>query len=216
MTVHVQLTTSLSIRNAQYFRCQDLSLYDQLNGGIRAFDLRYSWNPDNQTIGFYHGMPFAILSRAYRSFHTLAEALLAPNTTLEDVFSGFYAWLDKHPTEALLISMKYESGPHRQDTAALQQHLYSILNSDEAKQYWVQTSGHLGTLGEARGKMTLLQRFEWSKLPNTATQRMGISLSPSQWTDNGVDIELVYNATINQVAYIEVRLRVFLRLLAYI
>jgi len=193
-----------SIKNAQYFRCQDHSLFDQLNGGIRAFDLRYSWNPDNTTIGFYHGTFVPMLFIPWFLPVIIAEALLAPNTTLEDVFAGFYAWLDKHPTEALLISMKYESGPRRQDTAALQEHLYSVLNSDQAKRYWVQTNGSLGTLGQARGKMTLLQRFDWSKLPSTATQRMGIPLSPSKWTDNGVAIEIVYNTTNNQIAYIEV------------
>jgi hypothetical protein len=62
----------------------------------------------------------------------------------------------------------------------------------------------LGTLGEARGKLTLLQRFSWSLLPSGLDKRFGIYLDAGQWTDNGKNIELTYNAAQQQVAYIEV------------
>ncbi|KAF8664222.1 hypothetical protein AX16_000785 [Volvariella volvacea WC 439] len=175
---------------ADVYRCQQHSIIQSLNAGLRVFDLRYSYNPGNDTIGFYH-----------------SAALLAPTTTLQDVLYGFYAWLDAHPTEAIFISLKYESGPRRPYDAELQVKLYNALFNSPASRYWVQEEARLGTLGQARGKITLLQRFAWDLLPQTAAfpKRMGIPLPPNLWTDNGPAIELVYNANTNpsSIAYIE-------------
>lgn len=71
----------------------------------------------------------------------VAQALLAPQTRIEDVLFGLYNWLDNHPTEAVLVSMNYEVGTGTPNDAALQEHLYSIFQSDLAKKYWVQTNG---------------------------------------------------------------------------
>ncbi|KAG6853271.1 hypothetical protein C0991_005542 [Blastosporella zonata] len=174
------------VASAETYRCQEHSLLQALNEGIRVFDLRYAYNPGNDTIGFHH-----------------SEALLAPDTRLEDVLFGLYSWLDNHPTEAILFSLNYESGTGTPNDPALNQHLYDIFNSDLAKKYWVQTNGTLGTLGQARGKLTLLQRFTYNYLPSTDSKRIGIFLDGAHWTDNGKVIELTYNAAENQVAYIE-------------
>lgn len=174
------------IAAAKYYQCQEHSLFQMLNGGVRAFDLRVAYNPGNDTIGFHH-----------------SEAMLSPTTTIEDVFFGFYSWLDKHPSEALLISINHESGTGTPNDAEFYEHLYDLFNSSPATEYWVQTNGTLGTLGEARGKMTLLQRFSYDLLPDYDTKRIGIYLDPNQWTDNGANISLVYNEAKNQIAYIE-------------
>ncbi|KAG6849139.1 hypothetical protein H0H93_011002 [Arthromyces matolae] len=135
------------IPSAETFRCQENSLLQSLNDGVRVFDLRFAYNPGNDTIGFHH-----------------AQALLAPNTRMEDVFFGLYSWIDKHPTEAVLVSLNYEGSTGTPNDAALQEHLYDIFESDLAKKYWVQGNGTLGTLGKARGKLTLLQRFTYNWL----------------------------------------------------
>lgn len=156
---------------ASVFRCQEHSLLQSLNEGIRVFDLRYAYNPGNDTIGFYH-----------------SKALLAPQTTLEDVLFGLYAWLDKHPTEAVLVSMNFEAGSGSRNDVALQEHLYSIFQTDLAKKYWVQDNGI---------------RFTYNLVGPTSSRRIGIHLDAAKWTDNGKAIELVYNAAQNQIAYIE-------------
>ncbi|KAH8823136.1 hypothetical protein DL96DRAFT_1469596, partial [Flagelloscypha sp. PMI_526] len=43
--------------------------------------------------------------------------LLAPTTTLDDVIFGFYSWLNKHPSEAFLVSIDREGG-HVQDQSS--------------------------------------------------------------------------------------------------
>ncbi|KAL0570914.1 hypothetical protein V5O48_011054 [Marasmius crinis-equi] len=175
-----------SIVPAAVFRCQEHSLFDMLNGGIRVFDLRFAWNPGNDTVGFYH-----------------SAALLSPTTRLEDVFFGFYSWLDAHPSETVLVSMNHEGGTGTEDSVELQEHIYDLLEAPLAKHYWLQNNGTLGTLGESRGKLILLQRFAYTLLPSDLTNRIGIALPPNLWTDNGADIELVYNEAEGRVAYIE-------------
>lgn len=39
---------------AYEFRCQENSILQSLNDGIRVFDLRIAYNPGNDTIGFWH------------------------------------------------------------------------------------------------------------------------------------------------------------------
>ncbi|KAJ3500825.1 hypothetical protein NLJ89_g9620 [Agrocybe chaxingu] len=173
------------------FRCQQHSIFQMLNEGIRVFDLRYAWNPGMDTIGFYH-----------------AQALLAPTTRMEDVLFGLYTWLERHPNEAVLVSLNYEPAEGRSNDARLQEALYRILTSSLAKRYWVQTRGKLETLGEARGKLTLLRRFDFDLLPAHLPERIGIHLDPRHWTINGKATELVYNKEENHIAYIQDNYRI--------
>jgi len=62
---------------------------------------------------------------------------------MEDVFFGFYSWIEKHPTEAVLISLNYEPAPDRSDDAQLQEQLYTILTSALAKKFWDQRRGEV-------------------------------------------------------------------------
>ncbi|KAJ7063523.1 PLC-like phosphodiesterase [Mycena amicta] len=176
--------TGPDVPPAVVFQCQNKSLFDQLNGGIRVFDLRFAYNPGNDTLGFHH-----------------SQALLAPTATVDDVFFGFYSWLDNHPTEAVFISLNYESGTGTPRDLKLEQLIYNLLTNSLASRYWVQANGSLGTLGEARGKLTFLQRYDYEFLPATESKRIGIHLAPEQWTDNSPEIEILYAK--NQIAFIE-------------
>lgn len=111
-----------------------------LNEGIRVFDLRYAWNPGQDTIGFFHCATSASLIIIFWPLIIyIAQALLSPTTRMEDVFFGLYHWLCRHPSEAVLVSLNYEPGTGTSDDARLQEHLYHILTSPLAKQFWVQT-----------------------------------------------------------------------------
>ncbi|KAJ5745737.1 hypothetical protein N7520_010919 [Penicillium odoratum] len=171
------------------FRCQERSFIDMLNLGIRAFDIRYAFDPTNTTLVFYH-----------------SQALLSEIATVDDVLYGFYQWLDDHPSETLFLSFQYEGSTalYASNDAAVQLSLYNSLTSQAARQYFVQTKGELGTLGEARGKITLMRRFNLDQLPASYTDALpGLHFSPSLWTDNSPDITLVYNTEKNLTAYIE-------------
>ncbi|KAJ5950980.1 uncharacterized protein N7479_009393 [Penicillium vulpinum] len=170
-------------------RCQESSFIDMLNMGIRAFDLRYAFDPTNSTLIYYHG-----------------QALLSQTATVKDVMFGFYKWLDDHPSETLFLSFQYQGSTalYASNNAAVQMQLHSILTSRAARRYFMQNKDELGTLGAARGKITLMRRFDLDKLPESYTASLpGLNFSPSLWNDNGAEIVLEYNKDKGFKAYIE-------------
>ncbi|TFK19599.1 PLC-like phosphodiesterase [Coprinopsis marcescibilis] len=178
------------------YKCQERTLLQMLNDGIRVFDMRYAYNPGNDTIGFWH-----------------SRALLAPTTTLSDVLYGFYAWLDQHPTETVLMSFNHEGGtgtPRDEKIERMIFETFSKASSEDPNhflktKYWSQTRGELTMLGESRGKLVFLQRFlyEYLKPVPSDDRLVGIQLGPNRWTDNGQNIELVYNDATGATAYIQ-------------
>lgn len=80
---------------------------------------------------------------------------------------GFYRWLDDHPSETLLLSFQYEGKKIVQnvDSKDVQLQLYDALTSAAAQRYISQDRDALGTLGNARGKIILLRRFDLDLLP---------------------------------------------------
>lgn len=166
------------------YRCQDKSLAAMLEAGIRAFDLRYAWDITRTTVVFWHG-----------------DALQSETATVADVLYAFYDWLDRHPSEAVFLSFQHE-GPG--DDVGTQLALYEILTSPAAKRYISQTRGVLGTLGAARGKITLFRRFDLSLLaPSHEESLPGLHFSPTKWTVNGANIALEYNESTSSIAYIQ-------------
>ncbi|KAM0718252.1 hypothetical protein Q7P37_006584 [Cladosporium fusiforme] len=161
------------------FRCHDESLLTSLNAGIRAFDLRYASDVTNSSLVFWHGI-----------------GLQSQTATLDSVLFSFYAWLDKHPDEALFLSFQWEGNaiPNNDNTENVQALLHAALTSPAAKQYILQTNT-LSTLGSARGKITLLRRFDLNLLPASQTTSLpGLHFSPNDWTVNGRNITLSYNS----------------------
>ncbi|CAG8982917.1 hypothetical protein HYALB_00002935 [Hymenoscyphus albidus] len=149
----------------------------------RAFDAT------NTTLVFYHG-----------------QALQSEKTTVEDLLFGLYAWLDDHPSETLITSFQYEGSTKKYaaNDADVQMEMFRTLTSPVTRKYYVQKKGELGTLGEARGKITLFRRFNLDKLPKSYEDALpGLHFPPSLWSDNGLDIELAYNDERNLTAYIE-------------
>jgi 1-phosphatidylinositol phosphodiesterase len=171
------------------FRCQDQSLIDMLNSGIRALDLRYAFDPTNTSLIFYH-----------------SQALLSETANLENVLFGFYQWLEDHPSETIILSLQYEgsTAKYYANDVEVQLALFDALTSPAAHKYFLQTKAELGTLGDARGKIILMRRFDLDQLPSRYTEALpGLHFSPNLWTDNSPDIELVYNTKKNLTAYIE-------------
>lgn len=186
---HVTELANIHEVDSRAFRCQASSMVAMLNAGIRVFDLRYAFDVTNSTLVFWHSF-----------------GLVSETATVDDVMYGFYHWLDQHPTEAVFLSFQYEGSttPYGIDDADVQLELYKTLSSPAAKKYILQVWGSLGSLGEARGKITLLKRFDFDQLPvSYANALPGLHLSPTNWTDNSPNITLVYNTTTGATAYIE-------------
>lgn len=186
---HITDLNNITQMPPDIFRCQDVSLVGQLNMGIRAFDLRYAADTTNSTLLFYH-----------------SQGLDSGTATIDDVLFGFYRWLDAHPSEAIFLSFQYEGSTKKfaSNDATVQMLLYNALTTDAARNYFLQTKDQLGTLGESRGKIILMRRFDLDQLPQFYTDTLpGLHFSPNNWTDNDPDITLVYNTAQNLTAYIE-------------
>ncbi|KAK0630825.1 PLC-like phosphodiesterase [Bombardia bombarda] len=171
--------------DAVFYRCQAASPAAALDAGIRFFDLRYALDPTGTALAFYH-----------------KAALMSQRATVEDVLFGFYAWLEAHPSEVVILSFQYEGGRPNEPSgyfATAQGLLAGVLTGSR---YVLQQRGELGTLGQARGRIVVFQRFD---LPTEQQQLLlpGLHFSPSLWPDNGKDFVLTYNTARNLSAYIE-------------
>jgi 1-phosphatidylinositol phosphodiesterase len=132
------LTGNVPIYVAPFVTTQDFSLFDQLNNGVRFVDLRIGILQGS--IRLYHGtasiarlmMYSVLIGRVF-----IGSYLLDSSVEIEDVFWGLYYWLDMHPTETVLVSMKVDNG---NNTAALQQQLYNLMTNVEISNYWVRNS----------------------------------------------------------------------------
>ncbi|KAJ2935643.1 hypothetical protein H1R20_g1451, partial [Candolleomyces eurysporus] len=149
-----------------------------LNDGIRVFDMRYAYNPGNDTIGFYH-----------------SRALLAPTTTLTDVLFGFYYWLEKHPTETVLLSFNHEGNTGTVEDEKLQRMILDIFSapsgSDDSlasqmkRRFWVQDRGEARIVGQTTGDNVALVYNSETNATAFIEDRYAITLDPN--TPSSVD-----------------------------
>ena len=126
-------------------QCQALSLGDQLEGGYRYLDIRLKADPETKTMTFHHG------PAACQKDH----GLFAPSLDLNDGLEYCYKFLDEHPTETIVFVVKQE------DSKLAPSDFQDIL-AEYIKQrpdaWYIDTK--IPTLGEARGKIVLMQRHK--------------------------------------------------------
>lgn len=117
-------------------KCQTLSIADQLDIGVRFFDIRLQLVGDN-----------------LRIVHSFVDQ----KQSFHDVLSDMLAFLDTHPGEVLLVSLKQDNAPknaRRPFAEVLEETLLSHPNRICTDRTLPQT------LGEARGKLYLFSRYE--------------------------------------------------------
>jgi 1-phosphatidylinositol phosphodiesterase len=66
----------------------------------------------------------------------VGDFLLSDSAQLEDVLWGLYNFLDAHPTETIMVSLKIDHGDVNDPT--LQNTLYSQFTTAPTSDYWVQ------------------------------------------------------------------------------
>ncbi|KAF8527333.1 PLC-like phosphodiesterase [Gautieria morchelliformis] len=162
------------------FRTQDRSIFDQLDAGIRFLDIRFGLDENTNVLRLYH-----------------ADTLLSNTASLEDVLWGLYHFLDNHPTETLLVSMKVDHGA---DSLPVQKAAHALITTPPVKDYWLQSSSLPPNLGGARKKIILFRRFGFDTANNPDLTPVGLDVA-SGWTDNNADFSITYNP--GDLAYIE-------------
>ncbi|WP_241331691.1 phosphatidylinositol-specific phospholipase C [Chryseobacterium arthrosphaerae] len=131
-------------------KTQDLSIAEQLDAGVRFLDIRCRHIDNSFTI--HHGAIYQKLN-------------------FDDVLNACYDFLNSHPSETIIMSVKEEYDASN-TTRSFEQTFYSYVQKNSAK--W-----DLGTtipnLGDVRGKIKLLRRFS----ANTAK-----GINATSWADN--------------------------------
>ena len=116
-------------------KCQSLSVGEQLKIGVRFFDIRLQ-----QRKGVLH----------------LVHSFVDQNLRFDDVVSEFSAFLDQNPTEFLLISIKEDADP----VGSTVDFATAVKTALEKRKERVNFGNSLpSTVGQARGKMHILSRF---------------------------------------------------------
>ena len=151
--------------NASYNKvaCQKYFIEQQLYAGVRALDLRTRWHGNDMVM--VHGDFIC---------HTPDHNNRSKNKTFRSVLDTVIEYLDKHPSEAVIVTLKIDSG--NQDTG--RQALINILNQYTTKRpdrfyCWTgeafentpvaaQSRMTSPTLGQARGKIVLMTRVDMS------------------------------------------------------
>ncbi|KAF5962952.1 plc-like phosphodiesterase [Fusarium bulbicola] len=123
-------------------RCQDMSITQQLNAGIRYFDIRAS----------YKNVPARNRGQQVPLVATHGKSVVS--LLIEDVLGFFYAWLDTHQTEAFILQLKADG--EETDSQCVSDDFYTLIQSNLAK-YWV-VAETTPTLDQIKGKIQLVRR----------------------------------------------------------
>ncbi len=132
------------VQLAFFSKCQGLSVTEQLEAGCRYLDVRLGAAETGEDFpSLRHGFTKCRLS------------LLGDTMYLNDLLRECYAFLVQHPTETVLFAVKHEYGDA--SDAAIETALDGFTSA--RPDYWL-LRDTVPTLGEARGKLVLLRRYE--------------------------------------------------------
>lgn len=126
---------TMSIASGDIWQNQTMSLREQLDSGLRVFDMRTRHIDDK--LRMHHGM-------------------IAQDTYFDDVLKDIDSFLEDNPTETVLFRLRSEHTSEN-NTRSYTQTLDTYLNKNGGKR-WVPTNSN-PTLNEIRGKFVILQEF---------------------------------------------------------
>lgn len=132
-------------------KCQDLTISEQLNAGTRFLDIRCRHIDD--AFAIHHGSIYQ-------------------NMNFTDVLNMCYDFLDAHPSETIVMSVKEEYNSSN-TTRSFEATFDSYIQLNPSKWY-MQAS--VPDLGDVRGKIVLLRRFGASTTPK--------GIDATSWADN--------------------------------
>jgi len=134
-------------------KTQDLTIYEQLSIGVRFFDIRLIL--ENNELEVYH-------------------STVKQNLSFREVLTDVYRFLDQHPSEALIMSIRKEGDDIGDNSLLFEEKVYNLI--DNQKIYWI-LDEKISTLEDARSKIMLLRRY-----PTESNYSIGINASQN-WKD---------------------------------
>lgn len=122
-------------------RCQDKNIYEQLNMGVRALDIRVG--AKNDRLVMLHG-----IAKAFDTPNKLGRQM-----DMDSVLSQCYKFLDENPGECIIFQFKNDSG--KQMEQCFNNLFYTYIGKNP--KYWY-CENKIPALSEARGKIVLIRR----------------------------------------------------------
>ncbi|PGH18595.1 hypothetical protein AJ79_00374 [Helicocarpus griseus UAMH5409] len=150
-------------------RCQAVNPREQLENGVRFFDVRvqlqFPNDPSKDNLILVHGA-FPISFTGHKYFR--------------DVVNEIESFLERNPSEALIMSLKRE-GPGSHTDAQLSRILRNHYARDGSRWY---TEPRVPSLGEVRGKIVLIRRFGLEERLAREWNGRGWGINGEGWANN--------------------------------
>lgn len=150
-------------------RCQATSPPEQLDNGVRFFDIRVQ--PED---------PKDLSKDPLVLVHSVFPISLTGPKYFRDLVNEVFAFLDRNPSETVIMSLKRE-GPGEANDAQLSRILRDHYAGDV--NHWF-TEPRIPTLGEARHKIVLVRRFGLEDGLRNEWGGAGWCISAENWADN--------------------------------
>jgi 1-phosphatidylinositol phosphodiesterase len=127
-----------------FAKCQNTGILQQLENGFRYLDIRLAVTDEGEKLGLMHGF-----------IKCTDSGMLSEKLLLDSVLEDCYNFLEENPTECIVFAVKQEYGD--ESVSEFQ----TILNKyiSEKPEYWY-LENKIPSLGEARGKLILMRRYE--------------------------------------------------------
>ncbi|KAL8734783.1 MAG: hypothetical protein Q9181_003044 [Wetmoreana brouardii] len=150
-------------------RCQATSPPEQLDNGVRFFDIRVQpeapLDPTKDGLILVHGVfPISLTGNKY----------------IRDLLNEVYTFLDRNPSETIIMSIKREGTGDATD-AQLSRILKDHYAGDPNRWF---TAPRIPYLGEARGKIILIRRFGLEDSLRMEWGGAGWGIDAENWADN--------------------------------
>ena len=155
------------VANLSFTSCQNLYYDEQLNVGARSFDIRGNATKDNASaadVKIIHG-----------DDTWQCQEKDGSDLTLQSIFNTSLAFLEKHPSETIILTIKPDDG----STVGMEHAVAEFVKNHQEKVY---TDGDIPSMKEARGKIVLIRRFKLTQNYEAwQTRAMGLDLT--NWDD---------------------------------
>jgi 1-phosphatidylinositol phosphodiesterase len=146
-------------------KCQDRNIYEQLNLGIRALDIRVQSKGDR--LGMVHG-----IAKAFTNPNHLSSQM-----DMADVLNHCYNFLTKNPSETIIFQFKNDS--NKEMEKCFNNLYYRYIKTNEDKWY---LENRIPSMKEARGKIVLIRRCKMD-LNNTEFTDENTGIDFSRWVE---------------------------------
>lgn len=138
-------------------QCQGVGVTDQLNHGVRFLDFRVGGSTLETLLKSGKSTsPDKTVHEALRVVHGKFPLKLVGSVNLKDVLQEVYDFLNKNPSEAVLVSIKPEGMVSFPDNTFADVIWHNVLAPAKDKWYLENKNP---TLGDCRGRAVLFRRF---------------------------------------------------------